>query len=123
MVVTAVRQNFRDLNITANDIARAHRMPGEQRVICRFVRSGKGSVRDQIYFRRLELKGTNMYVNESVTKFRQDLISKLIPLKKANRLFSVFTRYGRVYCTEQRGGRMIRIDSVQEIENLAAGQV
>ena len=117
-VLSVVRENFRDLSISASDIARAHRLPGEQKVICRFVRSGRGSVRDQIYYRRRELKGKEVFINECLTKRRAEIFGKLLSLRKTGKLFSVFSRNGQVFCTGEKFGKPIRVNSLEEIEKL-----
>ena len=118
MVLSVVRENFRDLNISASDIARAHRLPGEQKVICRFVRSGRGSLRDQIYYRRLELKGKEVFINECLTKRRAEIFGKLLSLRKTGKLFSVFSRNGQVFYTSEKFGKPTRVNSLEEIEKL-----
>lgn len=118
MVLSVVRENFRDLNISASDIARAHRLPGEQKVICRFVRSGRGSLRDQLYYRRLELKGKEVFINECLTKRRAEIFGKLLSLKKSGKLFSVFSRNGQVFYTGEKFGKPTRVSSLEEIEKL-----
>ena len=118
MVLSVVRENFRDLNISASDIARAHRLPGEQKVICRFVRSGRGSLRDQIYYRRLELKGKEVFINECLTRRRAEIFGKLLSLRKTGKLFSVFSRNGQVFYTGEKFGKPTRVNSLEEIEKL-----
>ena len=50
MVVRTLNQCMPGLNMSEMDIDRAHRLPGaNHRVIVRFVRSGDGSVRDQVF--------------------------------------------------------------------------
>ncbi|KAF0308094.1 hypothetical protein FJT64_002192 [Amphibalanus amphitrite] len=117
-VLSVVRENFQDLNINASDIARAHRLPGEQKIICRFVRSGRGSLRDQIYYRRMELKGKDIYINECLTKRRAEIFGRLLGLKKDGKLFSVFSRGGQVFCTSERYGKPIRVNTEREVDSL-----
>ena len=71
LVISVLNRFMPGLDITASDIDCAHRLPGpNQRVIVRFVRSGEGSVRDRLMARRLELRGRELFVNESLTKLR-----------------------------------------------------
>ena len=57
LVISVIRGRFDGLHITDGDIDRAHRLPGPNNlVIVRFVRSGLGSVRDQLMSRRMELR-------------------------------------------------------------------
>ena len=69
LVIDVLQSRFQGLSISSSDIDRAHRLPGpNNRVIVRFVRSGLGSVRDQLMSRRMELRGRNdLFINESLT--------------------------------------------------------
>ena len=98
LVITTLNQNLPGINITQQDIDRAHRLPGRNhRVIVRFVRSGDGSVRDRVMGRRLELAGKDLYVSESLTKLRGQIFRSLINAKKQKKLYTVYTRGGQVY--------------------------
>ena len=116
-VLEVVRHHY-NVNVSSADIARAHRLPGEQKVIVRFIQSGRGSLRDQIYYRRLELRGTGIFVNECLSRSRQDILNRLLTLKRARKLFSVFSRNGQVYFTKRKNERPVRVNSVTEIEEL-----
>ena len=67
-VISTLNRCMPGLDLAAGDIVRPHRVPGpNSRVIVRFVRSGQSSVRDQIWTRRLELRGRELFISESLT--------------------------------------------------------
>lgn len=114
LVVDTLRRNFRGLNVSVNDIERAHRLPskGDPKIICRFVRSGAGSVREEVYQRRLELKGRSLYVNECLTRGRAEIMTILLNAKHAGKVYTVFSRNGHVFYKDKDKGRNVRVDSV-----------
>ena len=116
LVVDTLKKHFRDLPVKLEDIDRAHRLPGEsgQKLICRFVKSGRGSIRDVIYQRRMELRGRELYINESLTRRRSELFQILLRAKKSNKIYTVFSRYGQVFYKRAKLGKSVRVTSVIE---------
>ena len=114
LVVDTLKKHFRDLPITLEDIDRAHRLPGEssRKVICRFTKSGRGSIRDTIYQRRMELRGRDLYINECLTRRRSELFQILLRAKKEDKIYTVFSRYGQVYYKATKLGKSVRVSSV-----------
>ena len=119
LVVRTLNQNMSGLNMCENDIDRAHRLPGpNNRVIVRFVRSGAGSVRDRVMWRRLELSGKELYVNESLTPLRGQIYRSLLNAKKEKKLHTVFTRGGHVFFKPEKFGKSVRVDSLDRVREL-----
>ena len=120
LVVGVVRRRFRDIDISVSDIDRAHRIPGpNHRVIVRFVRSGSGSVREQLMTRRMELRGSNdLFVNESLTAQKSQIQRSLLDAKKAGKLYTVYTRWGHVYYKAEKYGTSTRVDSLAKVSQL-----
>ena len=114
LVVDTLKKHFRDLPIRLEDIDRAHRLPGEsgRKIICRFTKSGRGSIRDTIYQRRMELRGRELYINECLTRRRSELFQILLRAKKENKIYTVFSRYGQVYYKGTKLGKSVRVSSV-----------
>ena len=94
LVIDVLQSRFQGLSISSSDIDRAHRLPGpNNRVIVRFVRSGSGSVRDQLMSRRMELWGRNdLFINESLTTLKGQIHRALLDAKKAGKLYTVYSR-------------------------------
>lgn len=120
LVIDALQSRFQGLNISSSDIDRAHRLPGpNNRVIVRFVRSGLGSVRDQLMSRRMELRGRNdLFINESLTTQKGQIHRSLLDAKKAGKLYTVYSRWGHVYFKAERFGTSTRVDSLEKVRQL-----
>ena len=117
LVVRTLNQSMPGLNMSELDIDRAHRLPGaNHRVIVRFVRSGDGSVRDQVFWRRLSLRGQQLFINESLTRLRGQLFRSLLTAKQQKKIHTVYTRGGQVFYKSQRYGKGERIDSIAKLE-------
>ena len=119
LIVTTLNRCMPGLDMTASDIDRAHRLPGpNNRVIVRFVRSGQDSVRDRVMTRRLELRGRDLYINESLTKMRSLIFRSLLAAKREKRIYTVYSRGGQVYFKEKQHGVGTRVDSLQRLRVL-----
>ena len=119
LVVTTLNRCMPGLSIDASDIDRAHRLPGpNNRVIVRFVRSGQDSVRDHVMARRLELRGRDLYVNESLTKLRGLIFRSLLAAKRQKRIYTVYSRGGYVFFKEKQHGVGTRVDSLKRLRDL-----
>ena len=116
LTVDLLRRHFTGLSVTRQDIDRAHRLPGrgDPRIICRFVQSGAGSIRDIVYQNRLDLRGSGLYINECLSRKRAEVLRTLGEAKKAGKLYTAFSRQGHVYYKLKKSGANVRIDSVQE---------
>ena len=116
LVIAVLNRSMPGLNIIEEDIDRAHRLPGpNNRVIVRFVRSGQGSVRDQVWSRRLELRGKDLFINESLTRLRGQIFRSLLAAKREKKIYTVYSRGGHVHYKEQQHGVSTRVDSLQRL--------
>ena len=119
LIVNTLNRCMPGLGLDASDIDRAHRLPGGQnRVIVKFVRSGQDSARDRVMSRRLELKGKDLFVNESLTKLRGLIFRSLLAAKRDNKIYTVFTRNGNVFFKEKQHGVSTRVDSLHRLREL-----
>ena len=119
LVVNTLNRCMPGLDLNVRDIDRAHRLPGpNNRVIVRFVRSGHGSIRDTVMSRRLELRGRDLFVNESLTKLRSQIYRSLLAAKHEKKLYTVYSRSGQVYFKERQHGVSTRVDSLQRLQEL-----
>ena len=121
-LISLLNSAFPGLDLQRSDIERAHRTG--KKIWCRFVKSGAGSVRDQLYNGRLSLrgnrKGDELYISECLTKARQEIFGKLLALKKEKKIYTVFSRYGSVFVKEQQYGRNVRVDDMAALQALGA---
>ena len=84
----------------------------------KFVRAGQDSARDLVMSRRPELKRKGLYVNESLTKLRRLLFRSLLAVKRAGKIYTVFTRNGNVLFKDKQYGVSTRVDSLQKLREL-----
>ena len=87
-------------------------------MIVKFVRTGQDSARDRVMSRRLELKGRDLFVNESLTKLRGLIFRSLLAAKRDEKIYTVFTRNGNVFYKEKQHGVSTRVDSLQRLREL-----
>ena len=119
LVVTTLNSRMPGMNMTEQDIDRAHRLPGpNNRVIVKFVRTGQGSVRDAVMWRRLELRGNDLFVGENLSKLRGAIFRGLLAAKKEEKIYTVYTRGGQVYYKDKKGGTSTRVDSLLKLRQL-----
>ena len=169
-----------DVKVTSSDIEECFRVSRGKRILCRFRRSGKGSVRDELYERRFSARrvgpvaagsggpgvtsappapaaasragptsdgptpgggaGTGLssaaatladseraatalqlYVSENLTRRKQEIFQALLTEKRANRLYTVFTKNGEVFCKTMQFGQKVRVDSMGKIPHVLRG--
>ena len=119
LVVETLNRCMPGLAMDVTDIDRAHRLPGaNNKVIVRFVRSGQDSIRSQVLSRRLELRGRDLFINESLTKLRNHIFQSLLVAKREKKVYTVYTRGGQVYYKEKQHGVGTKVESVQRLREL-----
>ena len=88
------------VNINTDDINRSHPIGrprnNKRQIICRF-RNWK--IKNQVYSAKKQLKtnSSNIFVTEDLTKYRQNIVSKIIEAKKAKMVHSFWTYDGRIF--------------------------
>ena len=119
-LISLLNSAFPGLGLQRSDIERAHRTG--KKIWCRFVKSGTGSVRDQLYNGRVSLRGrrrgNELYISECLTKARQEVFAKLLALKKEKKIYTVFSRYGAVFVKEQQYGRNVKVEDMNALRAL-----
>lgn len=119
LVVTTLNRCMPGLNMDVTDIDRAHRLPGQHnRVIVRFVRSGSDSVRDRVMTRRLELRGKELFINESLTRLRGLIFRSLLAARRQDKIYTVYSRGGQVFFKEKQHGVSTKVDSLPRLREL-----
>ena len=120
LVINVIRDRFQGIDMSVQEIDRAHRLPGpNNRVIVRFVRSGAGSVREQLMSRRMELRGRNdLFINESLTAQNSRIMRSLLDEKKNGKIYTVYTRWGYVYFKAEKYGASTRVESLHKAQQL-----
>ncbi|KAF0302835.1 hypothetical protein FJT64_025094 [Amphibalanus amphitrite] len=75
-------------------------------------------VRDQLMSRRLELKGQDLFINESLTAGKSQIYRSLLEAKKTQMIYTVFTRWGHVFFKSEKFGTSTRVDSIEKLREL-----
>ena len=94
----------------------AHRLPGQNNLNCvivRYVRSGQSSVRDNVMTRRLELRGKNLYINESLARVRGQFLKSVLAAKPQKTNYTAYSRGGYAFFKEKQHGVGRRVGSLQ----------
>ncbi|KAF0302163.1 hypothetical protein FJT64_025705 [Amphibalanus amphitrite] len=89
------------------------------KVMMEFTSSGPGSDRDIVYRSRARLRGSGLFVSESLTPRRQAMFMDLLSLKKEGRIFSVFTRSGDILACKSRDSAPVRVADPEAVRRLA----
>ena len=124
-----------DVQITPQDIEITHKLKrrGNKPVIVKFTSHKK---KTQLYKARIKLKdikvhdifpnyaaatqesNDRIYINENLTQYRRDLVSKASKMKKDDMIFSLWTLDGNVYVKTSPEGCPVRIYHTSNLENL-----
>lgn len=98
------------LSLASTDIDRAHRVgkPSDDKHRAIIVRLQSHRHKIDIMKTRRSLKGTNVFINEDLTKENQKLFSEA---RKLPNVKPAWTRDGRIFVKHRDNGRIYRIDS------------
>lgn len=126
--VTLLGRCMPDVPVTRSDIEDAFRVGKRKVIMCRFKTAAKKSVRDNLYEGRFNSKAVvnttisdipqNLYINENLSPYRQDIYHALLKEKAAKRLYTVFSKNCEVYCKTKQYGRKIRVYSLNMIQDI-----
>ena len=90
--------------------------------------------RREFYKGRFYLKETNIteiigiaqgyangriFVNENLTQYRQEVLAKARKMKKANKIFRVWTVDGKIFVRKTEDSRPVRISEIWELDEPA----
>lgn len=121
-----IRRAFPRAEVDLRDFADVRRIGGRV-LLCRFVSTGPGSLRHYLFENRMLLKGkpeqSELFISESLTPKNKDILNHLLELKKAKKLYCVFTRFGHVYCKLKRELQRIPVNSLDKVNELRREQV
>lgn len=117
-----ISRAFPRVDIVPRDLADVRRI-GARVLLCKFVHTGPESVRHYIYENRLTLQGksdrSQLFVSESLTARNKEILNSLLELKKAKRLYCVFTRNGSVFFKPKKESQKVRVESMAAVAALS----
>ena len=119
MTIKLINESFPTKFVTKQDFAAIHRLPGDNTVICSF---NSKNLRNELYSERFTLnrrevaaKG-KVFVNESLTKSKREIFSKLLELKRQGEIWTAFTKNGLPFLKMMKDSSPVRIDALQQLE-------
>ena len=123
------------VDVTTQDIDIVHRLFRKSQaikpIIVRFTLDKK---RREFYKGRFHLKETNIteitgiaqgyadgriFVNKNLTQYRQEVLAKERKMKKANKIFRVWTVDGKIFVQKTEDSRPVRISEIWELDEPA----
>lgn len=124
-VVDVIKKHLPDVPVDKQDLEQCFRIAKGKRIVCRFHRSGKGSVRDRVYEERFSSKTVrgsdkdlSLYINENLTPRRQKIVQALLAEKAAGKVYTVFSKNGTVFCKLMKHGARIRVTSEAQVRDI-----
>ena len=119
VTVKFINENFPTKAVTKQDFSAIHRLSNENSVICSFTNK---NLRNEIYAERLNLRRREVtdkgkvFVNESLTRSKREIFSRLLELKRSNRIWTTFTRNGIPCLKMLKDSNTTRIFSMQQLD-------
>ena len=89
------------------------------KVLVEFISASPGSDRDMLFRSKSKLRGSGLFISESLTPRRQTLFSETLKLKKEGVIFSTFTRAGNIFVCRSRDSAPLRIADPEALRQLA----
>ena len=106
-------------NIDEDEVTEVRRL-GPRTLLCRFARTGPGSVRETLLENKLRLRGKardeSLFISESLSERRHGWFRDLLQLKKNKCIYTVFSKNGQVYVKVSQHSKKILIDSAQKVK-------
>ena len=118
-MLAAMLEQLMDFHADMSQISEVHR--DERMLRVRFTSSKPGSDRDTLFRNKTRLRGTGLYIRESLTPRRQAMYSELVARKMERKITNVFTRSGTVFAVVNSGERPRPVrsdDALQRLLNL-----
>ena len=104
-------------NLILSEVKSAFRLGGKT-ILVKFVSSGRGSNRDLIFTSKTRLRGSGLFISESLTSRRRHILRSLLQLKKAQQISSVFTQSSDIFIRETSSSPPIRIPDMSAVRQL-----
>ena len=89
------------------------------KILIEFTSAAPGSDRDILFRTKSKLRGSGLFIAESLTPRRQAMFADLLQLKREGLIFSVFTRSGNILVCRSRDSAPIRIADPEAVRQLA----
>lgn len=93
---------------------------GARTILADFGSSEFGSHRDSLFRSKTRLRGSGLFISESLTPRRRHILRSLLELKAAGKLYAVFTQSGDIFVRETGSSSPARVPDMPTVQRLAA---
>ena len=115
-MLAAMLEQLMEFSLNMEQVSEIHR---EERLLrVRFTTCKPGSDRDVLFRNKTRLRGTGLYIRESLTPRRQAVYGELAAKKKERKIVTVFTRSGTVFAVVNQGERPRPVRSDEALRRL-----
>ena len=117
-LIRSVVQRYMNHSLDSSQVRTMFRLK-TGKVLVEFTTADIGSDRDILFKSKSKLKGSGLYIAESLTPRRQGMFSQLLKLRKEGKISSVFTRQGNIFVCRSRDSAPTRIGSPEAVQQLS----
>ena len=89
-----------------------------QSVLVKFKSTANGSDRDRLFWSKIALRGTGLFVAESLTARRQGILRTLVQLKKEKLIYAAYTQSGDIFVRMCENSRPNKIADQAAVSHL-----
>ena len=107
-IVQHLVDRFMNRNLDMSQVSNAFRLRAGC-ILVQFASAAKGSERDNLFRSKGRLRGTGLFISESLTPRRQELLRSLLQLKKENQIHSAYSQSGELFIRKSSDSRPINI--------------
>ena len=117
LVYRLIRQHMQ-YDLDRSQLKTAFRLKSGK-IMAEFSSAASGSDRDVLFRTKSKLKGSGLFISESLTPRRHAMYMDLLQLKRERVIFSVFTRSGNVMVCKSRDSAPIRVADPGTVRQLS----
>ena len=111
-----------DYRLDRTQIKTAFRM-GARIIMVEFLSGDSGSDRDNLFRMKTSLRGSGMFISESLTQRRRHILRNILELKKSRKVFTVFTQSGDIFVRETASSPPVRVADMSAVQRLHSGDL
>ena len=115
-IIKSLLQRYMSFELDVNQVSTVFRV--HSKLFVEFTTASPGSNRDQLYRTKTRLRGSGLFIAESLTPYRQELFQNLLRLKKDQTIFTAFTRSGELFVRKTRSSSPVKIGDHAALQQL-----
>ena len=116
--IQSVVREYMRIDMDRDQIVSVSRLKSGK-VMIQFTSVASGSDRDVLFRSKTKLRGSGLFISESLTPRRQQMFADLLQLKREKVIFSVFTIAGNILVCRTRDAAPLRIADPEAVRQLA----